>query len=203
MAYIGMRNPVVAPITAEADGGPITYGNGMILGPAVAANLTFDVADNPDYGNDVIIDNDNGINGYSATLETNDITKEGRAMALGWKPVGSTVTHYEVTADAAPYVGWGFIRVKMFRGTRSYEAFWFHKSQFSPNGINAATKQRQIEWNHPQMNVQGMGVYLDSTGIPKYFDWMEFETEAAAQTWLYGRANITQAPATTEPATTE
>lgn len=201
MAYIGMRNPVVAPITAEADGSPITYGTGMILGPAVAANLTFDVADNPDYGNDVIIDNDNGINGYSATLETNNITKEGRAMALGWKPItgtGSTVTHYEVTADAAPYVGWGFIRVKMFRGDRSYEAFWFHKSQFSPNGINAATKQRQIEWNHPQMNVQGMGVYLDSTGIPKYFDWMEFATEAAAQAWLYGRANITQTPATTE-----
>lgn len=201
MAYIGMRNPVVAPITAEADGSPITYGTGMILGPAVAANLTFDVADNPDYGNDVIIDNDNGINGYSATLETNNITKEGRAMALGWKPVtgtGSAVTHYEVTADAAPYVGWGFIRVKMFRGDRSYEAFWFHKSQFSPNGINAATKQRQIEWNHPQMNVQGMGVYLDSSGTPKYFDWMEFASEPAAQAWLFARANITQAPATTE-----
>lgn len=122
-------------------------------------------------------------------------------MALGWKPVtgaGSAVTHYEVTGDAAPYVGWGFIRVKMFRGDRSFEAFWFHKSQFSPNGINAATKQRQIEWNHPQMNVQGMGVYLDSSGTPKYFDWMEFETEAAAQAWLFARANITQAPATTE-----
>ena len=201
MAYIGMRNPVIAPITAETDGSPITYGAGMVLGPAVAANLTFDVAENPDYGNDVIIDNDNGINGYSATLETNDITKEGRAMALGWKPVtgtGTTVTHYEVTGDAAPYVGWGFIRVKMFRGTRSYEAFWFHKSQFSPNGENAATKQKQIEWNHPQMNVQGMGVYLDSSGIPKYFDWMEFTTEAAAQAWLNGRANITQTPATTE-----
>ena len=64
MAYIGMRNPVAAPITAYTEGSAITYGNGMILGPAVAANLTFDVADNPDYGNDVIIDNDNGINGY-------------------------------------------------------------------------------------------------------------------------------------------
>lgn len=194
MAYIGMRNPAVAPITSHTDGSAITYGTGMILGPAVAANLTFGVADNPDYGDDVIQDNDNGINGYSATVETNNITPEGRAMALGWNPVtgtGSTVTHYEVTDEAAPYVGWGFIRVKLFQGTRSYEAFWFHKAQFSANGINASTKQRQIEWNHPQMNVQGMGVYIDNSGKAKYFDWMEFTTEAAALAWLKGRANIT------------
>lgn len=193
MAYIGMRNPVAAPITAYTEGSAITYGTGMVLGPAVAANLTFDVADNPDYGDDVIIDNDNGINGYSATLETNNITKEGRAMVLGWEPIGTTVTHYDVTDAAAPYVGWGFIRVKMFRGVRSYEAFWFHRSQFSPNGINASTKERQITWNHPQMNVQGMGVRLDNSGKAKYFQWMEFETEAAAQAWLYGKANISAA----------
>lgn len=190
MAYIGMRNPVAAPITAYTEGSAITYGTGMVLGPAVAANLTFDVADNPDYGDDVIVDNDNGINGYSATLETNNITKEGRAMVLGWEPVGTTVTHYDVTDAAAPYVGWGFIRVKLFKGVRSYEAFWFHRSQFSPNGINASTKERQITWNHPQMNVQGMGVRLDNSGKAKYFQWMEFETEAAAQAWLYGKANI-------------
>ena len=193
MAYIGMRSPVAAPITAYTEGSAITYGTGMVLGPAVAANLTFDVADNPDYGDDVIIDNDNGINGYSATLETNNITKEGRAMVLGWEPIGTTVTHYDVTDAAAPYVGWGFIRVKMFRGVRSYEAFWFHRSQFSPNGINASTKERQITWNHLQMNVQGMGVRLDNSGKAKYFQWMEFETEAAAQAWLYGKANISAA----------
>lgn len=197
MAYIGMRNPVAAPIASHTDGSPITYGTGMVLGPAVAANLTFDVADNPDYGDDIIIDNDNGVNGYSATLETNNLTAEGRAMVLGWKAkpgTGNTVTHYEVTGDAAPYVGWGFIRVKMFKGVRSYEAFWFHKSQFTPNGINASTKQRQVEWNHPQMSAQGMGVYLDNSGEVKYFDWMEFTTEAAARTWLYGRANISTTP---------
>lgn len=190
MAYIGMRNPVIAPITAHTDGSAITYGTGMVLGPAVAANLTFDVADNPDYGDDIIIDNDNGINGYSATLETNNITPEGRAMALGWKPVGTTVTHYDVTDAAAPYVGWGFVRVKLFRGNRSYEAFWFHKSQFSPNGINASTKQRQIEWNHPQMSVQGMGVKIDNSGETKYFQWMEFSSEPAALAWLNAKANI-------------
>ena len=191
MAYIGMRRLVAAPVTSHTDGSAITYGTGMVLGPAVAASLTFDVADNPDFGDDIIIDNDNGVNGYNATVETNNITPEGRAMVLGWEPVGTTVTHYDVTDNAAPVVGWGFIRVKMYKGVRSYEAFWFHKSQFSPNGINASTKQRQITWNHPQMSVLGMGAYIDNSGKAKYFQWMEFDTETAATTWLNSKANIT------------
>ena len=62
MAYIGMLNPVAAPVDTETMGSAITYGTGMIIGPAVAANLNLDVADNPDYGDDIIIDNDNGNN---------------------------------------------------------------------------------------------------------------------------------------------
>ena len=120
MAYIGMLTPVAAPVDTETMGSAITYGTGMIIGPAVAANLNLDVADNPDYGDDIIIDNDNGVNGYSGTLETNNITAEGRAALLGWTAIQNTatppaVTHYEVGDGAAPYVGWGFIRVKMFR----------------------------------------------------------------------------------------
>lgn len=196
MAYIGMRNPVAAPITAHTDGSAITYGSGMVIGPAVAANLTLDIADNPDYGDDIIIDNDAGCNGYSGTLETNNITPDGRATLLGWEPVGTTVTHYDVTDASAPYVGWGFIRVKMFKGVRSYEAFWFHKAQFTPASINGSTKQRQIDWNHPQMNVRGIGAYIDNSGKAKFFQWMEFETEAAARTWLYAKANISQGTTT-------
>ena len=193
MAYIGMRNPIFAPVSAHTDGSAITYGTGLVIGPAVSANVTFEVNDNPDYGDDVIIDNDKGVNGYSITLETNDISKEARAACLGWAAktgTGSTVTHYEVTDDAPPVGGFGFIRVKMFRGERKYEAFWFHKLQFSDGGENASTKQRQITWNHPTMTGAGMGAYIDSSGKAKYFDWMEFDSEPAAQTWLYGRGNV-------------
>ena len=190
MAYIGMRHLVAAPVTSHTDGSAITYGTGFVVGPAVAANLTFDVADNPDFGDDIIIDNDNGVNGYNATVESNNISADARAKLLGWEPVGTTVTHYDVTDAAAPVVGWGFIRVKMFKGVRSYEAFWFHKSQFSPNGINASTKQRQITWNHPNMNVQGMGAYIDASGKAKYFQWMESASETEATTWLNSKAGI-------------
>jgi len=189
MAYIGMRKPIFAPITSRSDGSAITYGTPLVLGPAVSANITFQTADNPDYGDDVIIDNDKGINGYSITLETNDISKEGRAACLGWKPVTSgtpsTVTHYDVTDAAPPEGGLGYIRVKLFKGERKYEAFFFHALQCSSGGENASTKQQQITWNHPTINASGIGVYIDGTGEAKYFKWMEFATEAAALAWIY------------------
>lgn len=195
MAYIGMRKPIFAPITSRVDGSAITYGTPLILGPAVSANLTFDTADNPDYGDDVIIDNDKGVNGYSIAMETNDISKEGRAACLGWKPVtgtGTTVTEYDVTDAAPPEGGLGYIRVKLFRGVRKYEAFFYHALQCSSGGENASTKERQITWNHPTINASGIGVYIDSTGEAKYFKWMEFDTEDAALDWIYGKFGATR-----------
>lgn len=197
MAYIGMRRPVMAPITAETEGSAISYGTGSVIGKAVSANLTFDVADNPDYGDDVIVNNDKGVNGYSITLETTDLTPAARAALLGWTAVTSgttdpVITHYQVSDDNPPLVGFGFIRVKMDdSGARKYEGFWFHKTQFQSSAENASTKKKQIEWNHPQVTATGMGVYIDSSGKAKYFDYMEFATEAAAETWLNTKAGIT------------
>ena len=39
MAYIGMRNPIVAPITERVDGSSITYGTPLVVGPAVRADV--------------------------------------------------------------------------------------------------------------------------------------------------------------------
>lgn len=195
MAYIGMRKPRFAPISApRVDGTSITYGTPIVLGPAVSANVTFDTADNPDYGDDVIIDNDKGVNGYSITLETNDISAEGRAACLGWKPntgTGSAVIDYQVTDKAPPEGGLAYIRVKLFKGVRKYEAFFFHALQCSSGGENASTKQRQITWNHPTINASGIGVYIDASGTARYFDWMEFDTESAATAWINGKFGYT------------
>jgi phi13 family phage major tail protein len=190
MAYIGMRYPVAAPITAHTDGSAITYGNGFVVGNAVQANINFDVNDNPDWGDDIIIDNDTGINGYNGTLDVNALSASVRASLLGWTAVGSATTHYEVTDASAPDVGFGFIHISQYKGTKSYETYWFHSAQFSQQSIAASTKERQITWNHPQMNFVGKGVYLDSSGKAKYFDWMSFDSESSAKSWLNSKAGI-------------
>ena len=191
MAFIGMRRPIVVPISSHTDGSAISYGTPITIGPAVSANITFDVADNPDYGDDIIIDNDKGVNGYTLAMETNDIATAARKAMLGWNEIvttttPTTVTHYEVTDDAAPVVGCAFIRVKQFKGVKKYEVFCFHKIQFSDGVEAASTKTKQIQWNHPTLNGTGIGAYIDSSGKAHYFDWMEFDTESAAMTWMYG-----------------
>ena len=193
MAYIGMRNPKFWPIsTPRVDGSPISYDDPVEIGPAVSANVTIQTNDNPDFGDDVIIDNDKGVNGYTIALETNDVSKDARAACLGWKPVGTgTTTHYEITDAAPPEGGLSYIRVKMFKGTRTYEAFFFHALQFSDGAENASTKERQISWNHPTMDGSGIGVYIDSSGEAKYFNWMEFSTEAAAKAWINSQGGYT------------
>jgi len=196
MAYIGMRSPKFWPITTRTDGSAITYGSPVVIGPAVSANVTFDTADNPDYGDDIIIDNDKGVNGYTIALETNDVSKEARAACLGWKPIQNTatppaVTHYEITDAEPPEGGLSYIRVKMFKGTKKYEAFFFHALQFSDGGENASTKQKQITWNHPTMNGTGIGVFIDSTGEAKFFNWMEFDSESAAESWINSQGGYT------------
>ena len=192
MAYIGMRYPVAAPISSHTDGSAISYDTGFVIGNAVQANINFDVNDNPDWGDDIIIDNDSGINGYSGTLDVNALTAAVRSKLLGWQPDdATTTTKYSVSDAAAPDVGFGFIHIAQYKGTKSYEAYWFHDAQFSQQSLTASTKERQITWNHPQMSFQGKGVYIDNSGKAKYFDWMTFSSETDAKAWLNAKAGIT------------
>ena len=198
MAFIGMRKPRFFPIsTPRVDGSAISYGTPVVIGPAVSAQVTFDSADNPDYGDDVVVNNDLGINGYNIALETTEMGKDARAAVLGWVAKSSgtpaAVTHYEVTDAEPPEGGFAFIRVSLPKNssTRKYEAFFFHCLKFSDGGENASTKQKQITWNHPTINGSGIGVYIDATGKAKYFNWMEFDSEAAADSWINSQGGYT------------
>ena len=195
MAYIGMRYPVAAPVASHTDGSAISYGTGFVIGNAVAANINFDVNDNPDYGDDVMIDNDTGLSGYNGDIDVNMLSATVRASLLGWDSVSSgtpaAVTHYEVSDETTPQMGFGFIHIGMLAGVKSYEAYWFHQCRFTQNNIAASTKKKQIEWNHPKLNFTGEGVYIDSSGKAKFFDWMSFDSEASAKAWLKTKAGIT------------
>lgn len=196
MAYIGMRKPVAALVSSHTDGSAISYAAGFVIGEAVAANVNFETSNDADYGDDIVIDTDNGITGYSGDMDVSMVSATVRAALLGWDATLNTATpavaqFYSVTDDETPEVGFGFIQVGIHKGTKSYEAYWFHKARFSQNNINASTRKKAIEWNHPKLNFVGEGAYIDNTGKAKYFDWMTFDSETAAWTWLKARASIT------------
>lgn len=202
MAFIGMRHVVAAKVATEVEGQALTYSAGMVVGKAIQGNLTWNRADNPLYADDAIAENDNGATGGSIEIGTDDLLDEVRAYLLGDEDITSgtspNITHeYESTDEPAPYVGFGYIRVRLKGGVTTYQAVWYHKAQFAENTENAQTKGETIEWQTPTVTGRIMGVHNDSSGKTRFRRRASFSTLSAALTWLDTKAGISAQTSTT------
>ena len=196
MAFIGMRHVVAAKIATETPGAALTYSAGMVVGKAIQGNLTWDRNDNPLYADDAIAENDNGATGGSIELVTDDLLDTVRAYLLGDEAISvgtgtSATTEYESTDEPAPYVGFGYMRVRVKNGVTSYQAVWYHKAQFGETTENAQTKGETIEWQTPTLTGRIMGVNDNANGQIRFRRRATFETAAAAIAWLDAKAGIT------------
>lgn len=197
MAFIGLRHPVFAPISAETAGSAITYGTGMVIGHAISANLTKTLNTNGLDGDDVQIESDNSEVSYSVELGVDDLLDTVRAALLGEEYTAATTgtnatpATLEETDEGSPYVGFGYIRVRQKNGDRQYQAVWCHKIQFGETSENATTKKSSgIEWQTPTITGTGMGVYIDNSGKARFRKKATFATEAEAIDWLDDLAGI-------------
>lgn len=195
MAFIGMRHPVVATLTAHTAGAEPTYGTGKVMGHAIAGNLSITRNNNPLYADDTIVEDDNSITAMSLEMGLDDLTEEVRTYMLGLvkKTTGTgtaAVDTYYDTDAAAPYVGFGYIRVRRLAGVTKYEALWYYKAMFSEEAENSATKNEAIEWQTPTITGRCMGLAIDSTGALCFRKKQYFDTEGDAITWLNGLAGI-------------
>ena len=191
-ANVGMQYPVYAPISTYTPGTSITYGNGAVVAEAVSASVSWERADGRFYGDDVQLDSDNGVLGYTIDFEPSGLSDGIRNALLGEKLASS---EYTITSEAAPDVGFGYIRVMRSNANGtvaySYEGWWYHKIKFGVNSEETRTKERNIEWRTPTLNGVGDGVSLDSSGKLAFAVHRTFESFSAAQTWLKSKANIT------------
>lgn len=198
MAGVGMLHMVAAPISNYTEGSAITYGTGFDVGPAVEANITFNSNDNPDMGDDQVIDNDNGINGYTGTIENNFLEEDVAAKLYGWSGSGTELAPYIITDGQSPEHGFGYIKKYRNHGVLKFRAFWYIRAQFGLGSYaNAKTKPRTgVEWQHDVSNITGLGAYEGSDGMQHYVIPMGFDTYSAAEAWLDAKANITRAATT-------
>ena len=191
-ANTGMVYPVYAPVSAYVPGTSITYGTGGVVAEAVSANVSWDRNDGHFYGDDVELDSDNGVLGYTISFEPSGLSDTVRAALLGDDLANS---EYTITDEAAPDVGFGYIRVMRDNagGTvaDSYEAWWYKKLKFSISSEETRTKERSIEWRVPTLEGTGSGVSLDSSGKLVFADHRTYTTLADAKTWLKAKAGIT------------
>lgn len=196
MAFVGMRHPVVATVATEVAGQALTYNAGMVMGHAIMGNLTITRNQNPLRGDDVEVENDNSITGMSIEMGLDDIMEAVRVYMLGLEAVDGETNQWNETAAPAPYVGFGYIRVRKKNGITSFQAIWCHKAQFGQTAENSATKGEAIEWQTPTLTGRVMGVYNSSGNEPSFRHIALFATEADAIAWLNTKANMSGGMAT-------
>ena len=103
-ANVGMVHPVVATVQTYTEGTSISYNAGKRVAEAVSASINWNRADGRFYGDDVVLDSDNGVLGYTIDFEPSGLSDAIRAALLGEKLATS---EYTITSEAAPDVGFG------------------------------------------------------------------------------------------------
>ncbi len=195
-ANVGMLNPVAA-LCAYTPGSAPTYTSGTRVAEAISASLAWNRSDSHFYGDDMELDSENGVLGYTLTFEPSGLKDDIRALILG-ENVSSS--EYTITEDASPDVGFGFVRVMRTSGnsgvSTTYEGWWFYKLKFSLTTEEARTKEDSIEWRTPTLTGAGAGVQQTTGGKLEFAVHKSFDTKAAAIAYINGKAGITSTSTT-------
>ena len=191
---IGMMYPVWAPIATCVDGSMPTYGTGRLLQEARTATVTKEISNNPLYGDDRVVDDDNGITGLTISFESTGLTMEDRVSVLG-EEIVNTDEQWESDVST-PYGGFGYIRVMRENGTVKYEAYHILKIKFQEETQETATREGAIQWRTPTLNGRAVGCDVDGSGKLRFRKHKVFTSASAAKTWLNTKLNYTPSTST-------
>ena len=184
---VGMQYLVAATVQTYTPGTSISYTGGSNFAEAVSAALNWERADGHFYGDDVELDSDNSVLGYTIDIEPSGLSDSARQLLLG-----ETVStgEYTITDAPAPDVGLGYVRVMRDKGTMSYEGWWFYKMKFSLTSEETRTKERGMEWRTPTIQGVGAGVLLGSGATQSFAKHKTFTTLSDAKGYVNSCAGI-------------
>jgi len=190
MAYIGLKHPVFAPIASEPANSLPTYGTGLVVGMAIAADVTIERSDAKLAADDTIAEIENGFVSGTITMGVDDLSDAVLKAWLGAQEasLGGEATIRNAATYDSPEGGFGYYRVRKKAGVRSYRAYWYHKTKWGIPSENAATKpDGSIEWQTPTIE----GEILTALDLANSWrDEVTFDNEADAIAWLDGLAGV-------------
>ena len=187
---VGMMYPVFAPLTSHTDGSMPTYGTGKVIQEARNATVNRTYNSNPLYGDDRIVDDDNGMTGLTVSFESTGLTMEDRVSILGEEIVSTSDDAQWESDTETPYGGFGYIRVMRDSGTRKFEAYWILKIKFQEESQATATKEGSISWGTPTLNGIAAGLYVDSSDKMRFQLHKTFAAISDAKAWLNSMLNV-------------
>ena len=188
---VGMMYPVFAPLTTHTDGSMPTYGNGVVIQEARNATITRTYNNNPLYGDDRIVDDDNGLTSLSISFEPTGLSDADRKLLLGEEDYGTSgVSGQWVSDNETPWGGFGYIRKMRLNGVKSFEAWITLKVKFQEQSMATSTKEGSISWGTPTLNGNAAGLYVDETDKLRFELHKTFSTISAAKAWLNAMLNV-------------
>ena len=171
-----------------------TYGTGRVIQEARNASITKTYNDNPLYGDDRIVDDDNGLQSLTMTFESTGLSNDDRVMLFGetQATVGGLTAFLE-SDNETPWGGFGYIRKMRDNGVKKFEAWITLKIKFQEESQTTATKEGTISWNTPTLNGRAAALYIDSTDEMRFRVHQTFDTIAAAKNWINTVLNVSAA----------
>ena len=196
---VGFMYPVWAPLNSHTDGSMPTYGTGRVLFEGRTATETFEFANNPDYGDDRVVADDNSPTGMTMSFEPTGMSDEDRVAVLGEEENANTTTGGQWTSDKpSPWGGMGYIDKFLGDDAKTYQwkatiTLCIH---FREESRNHATKEGGITWGHPTFNGRAKPLDVDGSGALRYQLHKTFDTIAAAKSWINGILNVSASQTT-------
>ena len=191
---VGMMYPVFAQIVSHTDGSMPTYGTGVVIQEARNCTINKTYNNNPLYGDDRIVDDDNGLQELTASFEPTGLSDSDRVLLFGEEEMSVGGLTCQVESDnATPYGGFGYIRKMRDNGVKKFEAWVILKIKFQEESQSTNTKEGSISWGTPTLNGRAAGIYIDSTESLRWRVHETFETMAAAKSWLNTVLNVSAA----------
>ena len=192
---VGMMYPVFAKLNSHTDGSMPTYDTGVVIQEARNATISKTYNDNPLYGDDRIVDDDNGLTAMTVSFEPTGLSDSDRVLLFGETLKGSVggITAQVEMDNETPYGGFGFVRKMRDAGVYSYEAWIILKIKFTEESQTTATKEQNISWNVPTLNGRAAALDIDGSGKLAWRVHAKFTSASAAKAWINTMLNVSAA----------
>ena len=192
-ANTGLLYPVFAPLSSHQDGQMPVYGAGHVIHEARVATVTKEYTDNPLYGDNRIVDDDNGLTGLTIAFESTGIDDDDRKLLFGEEAWGTT-GQWE-SDNETPYGGFAYIpRMKDDKAGRKYEAWLTLKIKFQETSQETTTQEgQQITWGTPKLSGRAAALDVDGGTKLRFRLHQTFDNIAAAKAWINTLLNVSSA----------
>lgn len=192
MAKVTCARFTFAQIASGGSGSAVVYEDGVMLDDYLAkVDITEDRTSDDEYADGNKIDNEAIATGAHMALELVNNNDDIRKGVLGWAE-GSN-GELLLTSNDAPFIGAGCLMANRYKGTITWEGYWFYKIKFSSGGVSAETRRDRTNWQHETINGDAVDVILTENGDAVYYAFKSGMTESAAIAWLKAHANISDA----------